>query len=214
MAPRPPPVQHSVSLPVPTPRRSLSSPNLSLMERWLSFGIEDSTSTATTPIERSPTSCLNHRTVRAQYNARIMPEKVVMIRHGQSLGNINEAVYATTPDNAMPLTDLGWDQARLAGKVLKEKVISSGETVHFIVSPYVRTVETFHGLVSAWCDPKEFSHIKDRDARVKAWYGRLMEMGLTWNEDSRIREQDFGNYQVDGCCDFLGGRGGVLFRKY
>jgi hypothetical protein len=206
MAPRPSLVQHSVSLPLPTtPRRSLSSPNLSLMERWLSFGIDDSMSsmaaTTTTLAERPPTSCLNHRTVRAQYNARIMPEKVVMIRHGQSLGNINEAMYATTPDNAMPLTDLGWDQARLAGKVLKEKVISSGETVHFIVSPYVRTVETFHGLVSAWCDPREFSHIRDRDARVKAWYGRLMEMGLTWNEDSRIREQDFGNYQVgNGCC--------------
>ena len=105
-------------------------------------------------------------------------------------------MLSVNSDNAMPLTDLGWEQARMAGKVLKEKVFGAQETVHFIVSPYVRTVETFHGLVSAWCDPKDFSHIKGRDARVKAWYGRLMEMGLTWNEDSRIREQDFGNYQV------------------
>ena len=28
-----------------------------------------------------------HRNLRAQYNARIMPDKLVMIRHGQSLGN-------------------------------------------------------------------------------------------------------------------------------
>jgi broad specificity phosphatase PhoE len=90
---------------------------------------------------------------------------------------------------------LGWEEACKAGKVLRERVLASGETVHFIVSPYVRTVETFHGLVSAWCDPHEFSHIENRDERLKAWYGRLLELGLTWHEDPRIREQDFGNYQ-------------------
>ena len=137
-----------------------------------------------------------NQSARAHYNARIMPDKVVMIRHGQSEGNVNEALYSTTPDNAMRLTKLGWDQARRAGEMLKEQVLTSGEPIHFIVSPYVRTVETFHGLVSAWCDPKEFDHILDREKRVKAWYGRLLELGLTWHEDPRIREQDFGNYQV------------------
>ena len=91
-----------------------------------------------------------HRALRAEYNARIIPEKLVLIRHGQSAGNVNEALYATTPDNAMPITELGWNQAKKAGIILKEKIINSGETVHFIVSPYVRTVETFHGIVSAW----------------------------------------------------------------
>jgi len=138
-----------------------------------------------------------HHRVRTEYNARIMPEKLVLIRHGQSAGNINETLYSTTPDNAMPLTDLGWEQARKAGKILKEKIITPGESVNFIVSPYVRTVETFHGLVSAWCDPEsdEFAGIDDHNRKVNAWYDRLRELGLTWNEDSRIREQDFGNYQ-------------------
>jgi len=127
-----------------------------------------------------------------------MPEKLVLIRHGQSAGNVNEVLYSTTADNTMPLTDLGWDQARKAGEILKEKIITSGESVHFIVSPYVRTVETFHGIVSAWCDPdgEEFACIDDHNQKVNAWYERLTELGLTWNEDSRIREQDFGNYQT------------------
>lgn len=128
-----------------------------------------------------------------------MPNKVVLIRHGQSMGNINEDLYSTTPDNAMPLTKLGWEQARHAGQVLREQVLPPGESVHFIVSPYVRTVETFHGVVSAWCDPSSFSYIQDRDKRLKAWYQRLLELGLTWHEDPRIREQDFGNYQVREC---------------
>ena len=138
-----------------------------------------------------------HRALRTEYNAQIMPEKLVLIRHGQSMGNVDETFYATTPDNAMPLTDLGWEQARKAGTILKDKIITPGESVHFIVSPYVRTVETFHGIVSAWCDPEseEFASIQDHNRKVNAWYERLTELGLTWNEDSRIREQDFGNYQ-------------------
>ncbi len=128
------------------------------------------------------------------FNAGIMPSKLIMIRHGQSEGNVDELLYATIPDNAMRLTKLGFDMARMAGKALREQ-LPPGETVHFVVSPYARTVETFHGLVSAWCDPEEFHHIPSRNKRLKAWYSKLMEMGLTWHEDPRIREQDFGNYQ-------------------
>jgi broad specificity phosphatase PhoE len=139
---------------------------------------------------------MHNREARAEYNATIMPNKVVMVRHGQSEGNTNEALYSTTPDNSMRLTKLGWEQAREAGRILKEKVLIPGEPIHFIVSPYVRTVETFHGIVSAWCDPKEFSQIENRDRRVRAWYKRLLELKITWHEDPRLREQDFGNYQV------------------
>lgn len=167
--------------------RALKGP-FQLMKRMLSFSSESSI--ADDGLLTPPNQIL-----RAQYNARIMPNKCVMIRHGQSMGNTNELLYSTIPDNAMPLTDLGWEQAREAGKILKEKILSPGQTVHFIVSPYVRTVETFHGIVSAWSDPKDFAHILDKDERIKAWYGQLIEQGLTWIEDSRIREQDFGNYQ-------------------
>lgn len=148
--------------------------------------------------ELTPIDSLAHhnQAVRAQYNAHIMPNKVVMVRHGQSEGNVDDHLYSTIPDNAMRLTKLGWEQAIRIGQVLKERVIVTGESVHFIVSPYVRTVETFHGIVSAWCDPAVFNHIKCREKRLKAWYGHLLSLGLTWHEDPRIREQDFGNYQV------------------
>lgn len=142
----------------------------------------------------------SNRMARAKYNASIMPNKLILIRHGQSLGNVDEKLYATTPDNAMPLTELGWEQAKAAGKQLKQLLTPSTsssvvDSAHFIVSPYVRTVETFHGIVSAWCDPSEFDHIENYEQRLNAWYSRLMEYGLTWAEDPRIREQDFGNYQ-------------------
>ena len=165
---------------------------------------------------------LSHEEERAQaratYNSQIMPRRVVMIRHGQSVGNVKESIYQTQPDNSLGLTQLGWDQARMAGKVLKEEILARGrkdmgasmglkndhkfeepaQTVHFIVSPYVRTMETFHGLAAAWCDPEvEFGHIGDDSKKLECWYAELARRGVTWHEDPRIREQDFGNYQDD-----------------
>jgi phosphohistidine phosphatase SixA len=75
---------------------------------------------------------------------------------------------------------LGWESARMAGKALREE-IGENETVHFVVSPYVRTVETFHGIMSAWIDPTEFDGVDGRNRRLKAWYSKLMEMGEYMN---------------------------------
>jgi len=136
---------------------------------------------------------------RSTYNSKIMPNRLIIIRHGQSEGNVNEAIYTEHPDNEIPLTNLGWEQAKMAGQALRNQILCNGKdgsTVHFIVSPYVRTMETFHGLASAWCDPDaEFGRITDQHERKVMWYNRLTEMGITWHEDPRIREQDFGNYQ-------------------
>lgn len=151
--------------------------------------------TVSLPIPRPTESSSKTARSRAQYNARIMPNRVVLVRHGQSVGNIDERVYSTTPDNTIPLTKLGWEQAQAAGQRLKYEVLPQNCQIHFIVSPYVRTVETFHGMLSAWCDPKSFAHIPDRHERIKAWYSKIVEMGITWAEDPRIREQDFGNLQ-------------------
>ena len=167
-------------------------------EEWQSLSRHSMTDLASLAQQQSieQKRALNRReTAKAEYNSRIMPNKVILIRHGQSEGNVEESLYATTPDNGMKLTALGWDQAKMAGRELKSTAIGQGESIHFIVSPYVRTVETFHGILSAWCDPKEFDHIKDPMKRMKAWYSRLSDMGISWHEDPRIREQDFGNYQ-------------------
>jgi len=138
-------------------------------------------------------SALHHsRTIKRKdsqlhSNAECLPSKLILIRHGQSEGNVDEGLYSTKPDNAMRLTKLGWDMAKKAGEALREQ-LPEGESVHFIVSPYCRTVETFHGIISAWSDPDvEFGHISNRSKRLKEWYTKLTNMGLTWHEDPRIR---------------------------
>jgi hypothetical protein len=93
------------------------------------------------------------------------PRRLILIRHGESEGNVDQEIYKTKADNALHLTNAGWKQAIGAGARLKEVI--GDESVYFIVSPYVRTRETFNGLA------KSFGGF---DAQ-------------NWREDPRLREQ-------------------------
>lgn len=100
------------------------------------------------------------------------PKRLILVRHGESEGNIDPSLYGRVPDNAMHLTELGYEQALAAGKSIKK--IVGNETMRFIVSPYVRTIETFSGILKAW---------------------GFEGTSIPWSEEPRIREQDFGNFQ-------------------
>jgi len=93
---------------------------------------------------------------------------------------------------------VGWQQAIECGKALKNSVLTEGDSVHFVVSPYVRTMETFHGVLRAYADPGEIglAEGEEEDERTNKWYKELEKKhNITFHEDPRIREQDYGNYQ-------------------
>lgn len=58
-----------------------------------------------------------------------MPKRLILIRHGQSEGNIDHSVYASVPDSRLHLTDLGWRQARAAGKYMRERFLKNEQLV-------------------------------------------------------------------------------------
>ena len=45
-------------------------------------------------------------------NQDFRPRRIILLRHGQSLGNVDESAYVTTADWRIPLTDLGRKQAQ------------------------------------------------------------------------------------------------------
>ncbi|MFI1801019.1 histidine phosphatase family protein [Streptomyces sp. NPDC020379] len=96
------------------------------------------------------------------------PRRIVLIRHGESVGNVDDTVYEREPDHALSLTEKGRKQAREAGVQLRE--LFGDEQVSAYVSPYRRTHQTFHEL---GLDP----------GRVRV------------REEPRLREQDWGNWQ-------------------
>ncbi|HEX8515155.1 MAG TPA: histidine phosphatase family protein [Bacteroidia bacterium] len=96
------------------------------------------------------------------------PKRIILIRHGESEGNVDRLVYKIKPDYALLLSDSGKEQAKNAGKELKK--IIGGETSHFYVSPFWRTRETFEYIAT------EFERDK-----------------IGWTEEPRIREQEWGH---------------------
>ena len=98
------------------------------------------------------------------------PHRIILVRHGESEGNIDRNTYAVKPDFKLLLTELGRQQASEAGRKLKE--ITGEESVMFYVSPMWRTRMTFEYIAS---------HFNQERIR--------------WKEDPRLREQEWGHFR-------------------
>ena len=98
----------------------------------------------------------------------MIPNRIILVRHGQSESNVDALKYESIPDFAFHLTDEGVKQATEAGKTIQE--IVGEETVHAYLSPYFRTRQTFEHIRKC-IEPNV----------VKAF------------EDPRLREQDWGH---------------------
>jgi len=85
------------------------------------------------------------------------PDKIILVRHGESAGNVDQTVYGHIPDYAVPLTPKGRKQAMEAGKKLKKMLCKewSGTesymghddfTVMFYVSSHHRARQTYEQM--------------------------------------------------------------------
>ncbi|KAL6006760.1 hypothetical protein ACLOJK_032255 [Asimina triloba] len=129
------------------------------------------------------------------------PRRIILVRHGQSVGNVDESIYTMVPDSRIDLTEKGRHEAEECGRRIRAMIESDGADdwkVYFYVSPYVRTIETLRGLGRAF----------DRE--------RILGV----REEPRLREQDFGSdvtrlkqaqwtfprvrlHELLGCCNFF-----------
>lgn len=101
------------------------------------------------------------------------PRRIILVRHGESEGNVDESVYTQVADPKITLTEKGMAQAEDCGKNIRkmiERDYVDDWKVYFYVSPYRRTLETLRCLARA--------------------FTRQRIAG--WREEPRLREQDFG----------------------
>jgi broad specificity phosphatase PhoE len=94
-----------------------------------------------------------------------------LIRHGESLGNVDDKAYVTTPDWKVPITLKGRKQSSEAGANLRALI--KDEFVFLYYSPYLRTRQTVNEIVQ-YLNPKQI---------------------ISSREEPRISEQQFGNFQ-------------------
>jgi broad specificity phosphatase PhoE len=94
--------------------------------------------------------------------------RLILIRHGESVGNVDESAFCRIPDHTMDLTPNGVRQSQETGARLRE--LLGDQSIDVFVSPYRRTWQTLEHL--------------ELGARVR----RI-------REEPRLREQDWGNLQ-------------------
>lgn len=70
--------------------------------------------------------------------------KIILVRHGESEGNVDPNKYMIFHDHKIKLTDNGVKQAINAGKEIKK--IIKNDPLNVYVSPYIRTKETWEGI--------------------------------------------------------------------
>ena len=99
------------------------------------------------------------------------PQRIFIVRHAQSQGNIDKNIYKDIPDYALRLTSTGEEQARNAGISISS--IIKSQSVQYYVSSFWRTRQTY--------------------LHLKKCLQPVMEK---YYEDPRIREQEWGQEMV------------------
>lgn len=102
------------------------------------------------------------------FQIKQLPKRIILVRHGQSEGNVDSSIYGKLADNKINLTEKGKKQALQAGKELKKML--KNESITFYVSPYKRTLQTYENIIKS-----------------------LTNNNIQTFIDSRIREQEYGN---------------------
>jgi len=103
------------------------------------------------------------------------PKRIILVRHGESDGNVNKNIYAYKPDYALVLTEKGKMQARLAGDSVWRRI--GNETIMFYVSSFHRTRMTAQEMFKAF-DRNLIQMREDPRLREQEWSGAL-RVGMT-----------------------------------
>lgn len=110
------------------------------------------------------------------------PKRIILIRHGESEGNVDKKVYLTKPDYAINLTEKGRKQAEQAGKEIaklferKKLTFTTKPLVQFYVSPFYRARQTYQEIAKSFAP-----HIMREDPRIREqeWCGKMHKDGYS-----------------------------------
>lgn len=117
------------------------------------------------------------------------PDRIILVRHGESVGNVNRSAYSKTPDYAIPLTTKGKMDAAMRGVALKQLI--GQNSAFFYVSPFRRTRETFQEIAKAF-DPAQIQYREDPRLREQEWCGKLMQEG--YDETQEKERFSYGHF--------------------
>eukprot|EP00127_Corallochytrium_limacisporum_P004590 Clim_evm4s169 gene=Clim_evmTU4s169 len=137
--------------------------------------------------DKLPASIRRENSMLTESTIALVPEaftadyRIVLVRHCESAGNVDPALFAKTPDHAIPLSARGRDQAVHTGRALNNLLQELfGDTAHC-------------GHIRMWHSPY---------LRCKETAMRLADECTTWITDLRenplLAELDYGLFEGTG----------------
>jgi len=111
------------------------------------------------------------------------PLSIFLVRHGESVGNVDKSIYTHTPDWKVPLTEKGIQQA-----------IAVGHTLAPLIRQNYNTYK--NNLFTYYCSP--WYRARQTAVHLKQTLDSIYKVETTvLREDPRIREQEWGNFQEE-----------------
>lgn len=150
--------------------------------------------------------------------------RILFVRHGQSEGNVNETLYSQKGDQAIGLTDKGWQQAVAAGRFLQgyflgEQVqkAAPGQPVQaktwplVYVSSYLRTRQTLSGVIHGLrqgdlgpydMQPAQGPVIREEPRLIEKFFGATLRLSrgigpLEWKTASQLWQTSQAVFKKD-----------------
>jgi len=146
------------------------------------------------------------------------PDRIFLLRHGQSKGNVDRKIYKTVPDYALQLTDLGNQEVEGAGLCIAPFVDNS--SVQYYVSPFWRTRQTYLG-VRKILRPSIEKYYEDPRIREQEWNQKLGPRD-GYKDNEEMERDNYGHFYYrfnggescadvyDRMSDFIG----TMFRDF
>lgn len=126
------------------------------------------------------------------------PSRIFVVRHGESIGNIDKSVYKDIPDYALGLTPLGNSQAYSTGRKISQH-LEHNPSIQFYISPFWRTRQTYISIRRALDDypnpigtPK-YKFYEDPRLREQEW-GQNMESREGYKYDVENARDSYGHF--------------------
>ncbi|KAK3286245.1 hypothetical protein CYMTET_6185 [Cymbomonas tetramitiformis] len=161
--------------------RTLSDQNEELQSRLSRLEVKEQLNASAQEVtwkDVKPTADMSLSQALEESRRRSLPERIILVRHGESEGNADVTLYRTKADNLVELTERGTLQAKEAGKRIRKVVGNSAVLIQ--TSPFQRTLQTARNIRE--CLPEE----------------QLAPLHV----DPRLREQEFGNLQGEDFKNF------------
>ncbi len=116
------------------------------------------------------------------------PNKIILVRHGESQGNVNKEIYSEIPDYAIYLTEKGKKQAQEAGQKIKHIINNESYCAYF--SPYFRARQTMDITLDE-LNPLKLAFFREEPRIREQEYSGKLRDGKLLNEKER---ESFGKF--------------------